>query len=405
MTQICTSTPLPAAAATDLATPRLPLAGLLALATAGFITILMEALPAGLLAQISRDMAVSEAMAGQMVTIYALGSLLAAIPLAAATRGWRRRPLLQTALCGFVVVNTVTAFSDNYLLTLAARFIAGVCAGLLWALLAGFASRMVADSLRGRAIAVTMVGIPLALSLGIPFGTLLGSWIGWRYTFGSVSILTLMLIAWVQWRLPDFAGQAATRQIAVVRVLGIPGVAAVLGVTFGFVLAHNMLYTYIAPFLNLAAMPGRIDLILFIFGAMAFVGIWITGVGIDRWLRRLVLFSTLLFMLATLAFGIGSTVPAVIYVATAAWGLAFGGAATLFQTAIANAAGDAADVGQSMIVTVWNLAIAGGGALGGAVLDIGGAQMLPWALLILLLPAWLIAWRASGHGFPHARPQ
>lgn len=163
MTQICTSTPLPAAAATDLATPRLPLAGLLALATAGFITILMEALPAGLLAQISRDMAVSEAMAGQMVTIYALGSLLAAIPLAAATRGWRRRPLLQTALCGFVVVNTVTAFSDNYLLTLAARFIAGVCAGLLWALLAGFASRMVADSLRGRAIAVTMVGIPLTL--------------------------------------------------------------------------------------------------------------------------------------------------------------------------------------------------------------------------------------------------
>lgn len=401
MKQICTPASFSSPAA--LAAPRLPLAGLLALATAGFITILMEALPAGLLAQISSDMAISEALAGQMVTIYALGSLLAAIPLAAATRSWRRRPLLQTALCGFVIVNTITAFSDNYVLTLAARFIAGVCAGLLWALLAGFASRMVADSLRGRAIAVTMVGIPLALSLGIPFGTLLGSWIGWRYTFGSVSILTLMLIAWVQWRLPDFAGQAATRQIPVIRVLGIPGVAAVLGVTFGFVLAHNMLYTYIAPFLNLAAMPGRIDLILFIFGAMAFVGIWITGAGIDRWLRRLVLLSTVLFMLAALALAIGGTVPAVIYIATAVWGLAFGGAATLFQTAIANAAGDAADVGQSMIVTVWNLAIAGGGAVGGAVLDIGGARMLPWALLILLLPAWLIAWRASGYGFPAAR--
>lgn len=403
MKQVCAPESFPSTV--DLATPRLPLAGLLALATAGFITILMEALPAGLLAQISSDMAVSEALAGQMVTIYALGSLLAAIPLAAATRGWRRRPLLQTALCGFVVVNTITAFSDNYLLTLAARFIAGVCAGLLWAMLAGFASRMVADSLRGRAIAVTMVGIPLALSLGIPFGTLLGSWIGWRYTFGSVSILTLMLMAWVQWRLPDFAGQAAARQIAVLKVLGIPGVAAVLGVTFGFVLAHNMLYTYIAPFLHLAAMPERIDLILFIFGAMAFVGIWITGIGIDRWLRRLVLLSTALFMLAALALAIGSTMPTVIYIATAAWGLAFGGAATLFQTAIANAAGDAADVGQSMIVTVWNLAIAGGGAVGGAVLDIGGAHMLPWALLILLLPAWLIAWRASGHGFPATQRQ
>ncbi|WP_211463581.1 MFS transporter, partial [Collimonas silvisoli] len=161
----------------------LPLAGLLALAMAGFITILTEALPAGLLTQMSRDLAVSESVVGQLVTIYAIGSLLAAIPLVAATRSWRRRPLLQTAIGGFFIVNTVTALSDSYLLTLVARLFAGVFAGLLWALLAGFASRMAAPSLRGRAIAVAMVGTPLALSLGIPLGTLLGSWIGWRFTF------------------------------------------------------------------------------------------------------------------------------------------------------------------------------------------------------------------------------
>lgn len=71
---------------------RLPLGGLLALATAGFITILTEAMPAGLLPQMSQDLAVSPALVGQLVTLYAIGSLLAAIPLVILTQGWRRRP-------------------------------------------------------------------------------------------------------------------------------------------------------------------------------------------------------------------------------------------------------------------------------------------------------------------------
>ena len=115
----------------------LPLGGLLALASAGFITILTEAMPAGLLPQIGEGLGVSPALVGQLVTVYALGSLLAAIPLTLLTRGLRRRPLLLMAIGGFALVNSVTALSSHYGLTLVARFFAGVFAGLLWALLAG----------------------------------------------------------------------------------------------------------------------------------------------------------------------------------------------------------------------------------------------------------------------------
>src|SRR5450830_665024 len=65
----------------------LPLGGLLALACAGFITILTEAMPAGLLPQMGAGLGVSPALVGQLVTFYALGSLLAAIPLTLLTRG------------------------------------------------------------------------------------------------------------------------------------------------------------------------------------------------------------------------------------------------------------------------------------------------------------------------------
>lgn len=105
---------------------RLPIGALLALAMAAFLTILTEALPAGLLPQMARDLAVSEAWVGQTVTIYAMGSLVAAIPLTAVTQGIRRRPLLLAAIGGFVVANTVTTLFVSYMTIMVARLLAGV---------------------------------------------------------------------------------------------------------------------------------------------------------------------------------------------------------------------------------------------------------------------------------------
>ena len=72
----------------------LPLAGLSALAMAGFIAITTETMPAGLLVQIGSGLSVSVSGAGQLVTAYALGSVVGAVPLVALTRGLRRRAVL-----------------------------------------------------------------------------------------------------------------------------------------------------------------------------------------------------------------------------------------------------------------------------------------------------------------------
>ncbi|AXE92697.1 MFS transporter [Paraburkholderia terricola] len=379
---------------------RMPLASLLALAMAAFITILTEALPAGLLPQMARGLAVSEAWVGQTVTIYAIGSLVAAIPLIAATQGMRRRPLLLAAIAGFAIANTVTTLSTSYALTMVARFLAGVSAGLLWALLAGYAARMVPEHQQGRAIAIAMVGTPLALSLGVPAGTFLGDLMGWRMCFGIVSLLALMLMVWVRLKVPDFAGQAVGKRLSLRHVFTLPGIRPVLFVVLAFVLAHNILYTYIAPFLVMAGMVDRTDLVLLVFGITSLLGVWIIGVLIDQYLRALTLASTVLFGLSALVLGMAGTEPIAVYAAVGAWGLAFGGAATLFQTALAKTAGDAADVAQSMLVTAWNTAIAGGGIVGGVLLDRLGVGAFSPALLMLLLATLLVAWSARHHGFP-----
>lgn len=377
---------------------RLPLPALLALAMAAFITILTEALPAGLLPLMAQGLTVSEALVGQLVTIYAIGSLLAAIPLTVVTQSWRRRPLLLIAISGFALVNMVTAVSDSYTVILVARFFAGVFAGLLWALVAGYAARLVPEHLKGRAIAIAMAGTPIALSLGIPAGTLLGVASGWRATFGLMSLLTVILVFWVIAKVPDFPGQARGKGVALRTVFTLPGIRPILFVTLVYVLAHNILYTYIAPFLVPAGIAERTDLVLLVFGIAALLGIWIVGVLIDRCLRELVLVSMTLFALAALTLGLAGTVPAAVYTSVAVWGLAFGGSATLFQTALAKAAGEATDVAQSMMVTVWNIAIAGGGIVGGILLETFSVSVFPWSVLALLVAALAVTVVSSAAG-------
>ncbi|BFH60426.1 MFS transporter [Paenibacillus azoreducens] len=378
---------------------RFPWGGLIALAMAGFICILTETLPAGLLPQISAGLGISEALTGQLVTLYALGSLLAAIPLTTATRGWRRRPLLLLCLIGFLVFNSITAMSSNYSLTLVSRFMAGVSAGVLWGMVAGYARRMVPDPLKGRAMAVAMVGTPLALALGVPAGTFLGVAVGWRAVFGLMSLLTVLLVVWVLWKMPDYPGQQADKRLPLRKVFVMPGVRSVLMVVLTWILAHNILYTYIAPYLAESGLARRVDLVLLIFGMTSVVGIWLTGIWIDRMLRPLVLISLISFGLVSILLGIGSGQPMIIYAAVAIWGLTFGGAATLLQTAIAETAGESADVAQSMLVTVWNLAIGGGGLVGAILFETTGVRSFPWTVFILVVLGLLIAWRAKEHGF------
>jgi predicted MFS family arabinose efflux permease len=381
---------------------RLPLGALLALATAGFITVMTEAMPAGLLPQMSSGLNVSQALIGQLVTLYAIGSILAAIPLTIATRGWRRRPLLLSAIGGFAIANSITALSEWYWLTLIARFIAGVFAGLLWALLAGYASRMVAPHLQGRAITVAMLGAPLALSLGIPAGTLLGTLVGWRLSFAIMTALTVVLVIWVRWQVPDFAGERVGKRMPLRQVFTLPGVRSVLFVTLTYVVAHNLLYTYIAPFLQPSGLDANVDRVLLVFGLASVLSLWIVGSLIDRWLRELVLISAGLFLLSAIALGLWRESPSVVYITTAVWGLAFGAMPSLLQTASAKTAKEAADTAQSMLVTLWNVGIAGGGLMGGLLLGNLGVGAFPWIVAGLLVLTLSVAIKARGHGFPRA---
>jgi predicted MFS family arabinose efflux permease len=378
---------------------RLPLAGLLALFTAGFLGIINETVPAGLLPEISKSLGRSESLAGQTITVYAVATALTAIPLNAALKNRGRRTLLVSALITFALANAVIALVDNFAVILIARFVAGVGAGLIWSNLGGYAARLVPEQFRGKAIAIAMAGIPVALSLGLPLGTLLGRAAGWQATFGVAAALSIVLVGWVFIALPNLEGMPTGGHVPVTAILRTRGVRTVVLVIAGYMIAHNILYTYIGPLAAASGAGGQIELVLLAFGVAALLSIWGTGAFVDPHHRRLMVTSTVLFGASAFVLAFATASPVILYVGVVAWGFAFGGSATLLLTAGMRAAGT--DAIQSIIVTTFNISIAAGGVFGGLLLSGLGVTAIPWVTFALMIPTMITTVASRRHAFPH----
>jgi predicted MFS family arabinose efflux permease len=388
-----TTTPRPTAPPTT--GDRFPLAALLVMALTGFLLLATETMPAGLLTGIARGMGTTQAASGQLVSTYALGTILVTLPAVAWTRSMRRKPVLLLALLGFLLMNVVVGLSHQLALSYAARFIAGGLSGLLWGMLAGYARRITAPDRAGRALAIASIGTPLGLALGTPVGSWLGDTLGWRWSFGALSLLTVATITLAIALVPDAPGQAAATHMPLRRVITIPGVLPVLAVITTWMVAHNSVYTYLEPYLHDTGTRLSVGLALVIFGLAALIGLAITAALIDGALRQLTLGSIALFVIAGGLLWLSGGSSAVVLVAIVLWGIGYGGAATLLQTAIANAAGPHADVANSMLGVAFNLAIFGAGVLGAVVISAASGLALATVMVVLALTALAIA--ATSH--------
>ena len=373
------------------------------MALTGFVLLATETMPAGLLPQIADGMGTSEGAAGQLVSAYALGTVVMTLPAVAWTRGMRRKPVLLIGLAGFLVANAVVLASTSMPLSYAARFVAGAFSGLLWGMLAGYARRITPAGLAGRALAVASLGTPVGLAIGTPLGSWLGSTVDWRWAFAALALLTVLTLALAGTLVPDAPGQAAETRTPPVRVLALPGVAAVLAVIATWMIAHNIMYTYVAPYLRDAGVGVSVELALVAFGVAALVGLAVTGAVIDRWLRAVTLASIALFATAGVVLLVGHGSRTAVLAAVVAWGVAYGGAATQLQTAVADASGPDADVANSMLGVAFNIAIFAAGVLGAVVLRTDDGLALPVVMAVLAAVALAVAVVTRSTAFPTKR--
>lgn len=227
-------------------------------------------------------------------------------------------------------------------------------------------------------MAIASIGVPAGLAFGTPLGSWIGSTLGWRYPFVALTALALVAVVLTVTCVPDASGQRATSQMPVLEVFALPGVGLILAVISSWMLAHNTFYTYIASYLRFGNVRLSTQLALVTFGIAAIAGVWVTGLLIDRALRALVLTSIASFVTAGVVFAVAHQSLVVVLIAIVLWGVAFGGAATQLQTAMAQSSGENADVANSLVGVAFNIAIFGGGVSGAVLISVDGVGHCRW---------------------------
>lgn len=394
-----TTLPAPARAVVE-ETKRLPLAALGALAVIGFVLVAMETMPAGLLPAIAAEMGTSEGTVGLFVSAYALGTVLITIPAITLTRGMRRKPLLLGAILGLVLANTTTALSTDVTLSLVSRFVAGAFSGVIWGMLAAYGRKISPPSRAGLSLAIVSVGAPVGFALGTPLGSWLGTTFDWRWAFAGLTAVAVIAGVFISVIAPDAEGQPGPSRLPLLRVFRIPGIAVILAVIFTWMLAHNTIYTYIAPYLRTTGSTLTADVELFTFGVSSIAGIIITGALLDRHPRPLLHGSVALFIAAAVVLLVGHTILPAVIAGTVLWGATFGGAAAQLQAALTTTGGADSDVANSFLPVAFNLAIFGAGILGAALLTNFGALALAVVMIVAGLAALMLTIYGRRAAFP-----
>jgi predicted MFS family arabinose efflux permease len=380
----------------------------LAMGVFGLLTA--EYLPASLLTLMATDLGVSEALAGQAVTVTAVVALFAGLLVPGLTRSIDRRWVLLGFSTLMVASNLLVAVSSSFAVLLLMRILLGIALGGFWSMAAAVAMRLVPSALLPRALSIIFSGIAIGTVVAVPMGSYLGGLYGWRSAFFAAAAVGIVTLAFQSFTLPRLAPRRPARLRTVLEVLLRPGIA--MGM-FGCVLVHSghfAMFTYVRPFLEGTTGIGAqgLSLMLLGFGVANFAGTLLAGKLLERHpLATLVLMPALVGVAALGLVLLPASVPGQA-VLLAIWGLAFGGVPVAWSNWVANAVPDQAESAGGMVVASVQSAIATGAAAGGAMFSLGGsAGVFVAAAVLMLLAALLIAVRvrvSSGCGVGEPKP-
>ncbi|MFK0021505.1 MFS transporter [Streptomyces sp. NPDC090798] len=384
----------------------MPLA-LLALAVGAFGIGTTEFVMMGLLPDVADDLQISIPSAGHLVSAYALGVVIGAPLLAAATARMSRRKVLIALMGLFVAGNALSAFAPDYHWLLAARFVSGLPHGAFFGVGAVVATSLVAPERKARSVSLMFLGLTVANIAGVPVATFIGQHFGWRATFLGVSAIGLAAIASLAFLIPRDHTHAPTGglrgELAALRSLP---VWLALGTTVAGFGALFSAYSYITPMLTDSAgyADSSVTLLLALFGVGATVGNLVGGRLADHSLRGtlfggLVSLVTVLALFPVLMSAQWSAAVAVTLLGTAAFITG-----SPLQLMVMEKASAAPSLASSANQAAFNLANAGGAWIGGIALAAGFGATSP-ALAGALLAVLGLAVAATAYAVDRRRAE
>jgi predicted MFS family arabinose efflux permease len=370
--------------------------GVLTVSVGIFSMITAEQLPVGLIPAIAGELGVSTGTAGQTVTAPGLIAAFASIGIPLVVGRLDRRMLLAVLLAVMAVASTVSALAPNYAVLIGSRVFVGITIGGFWAIAGSLAMRLVPGPYVARAMVLIFGGVSAAAVLGVPVGTILGEWLGWRAAFGALAGLSAAVLAAALVFLPRLPAAEPVRPHALLAQLRNPALVAGIVATALLVAGHYGAYTFVSPaLLDISGVgSGTIGVLLLGYGVLGMVANVIAGRRAARSPGRTAAVIAVVLGATLAIFPIVGASPWSGAALLMVWGLAYGGAPVTLQTWVMTAAPASAEAATAVYCFVFNLFIAVGVAASGLVVDALGVPSVLWLGAVLVLLVLLTVRRA-----------
>ncbi|MEB6321344.1 MFS transporter [Staphylococcus xylosus] len=219
-----------------------------------FIVGMVEMMVAGIMNLMSNDLHVSEAIVGQLVTLYAITFAIAGPILVKLTNRFSPRPVLLWALAIFIIGNVIIAMAPNFSILVFGRILSSAAAALIVVKILALTALLTAPQHRGKMIGIVYSGFSGANVFGVPIGTIIGDLVGWRYTFlfiVAVSVLVGILMYFYvpqpQFEIPKAGTETTQRTSSYSKILRPAEIVKYLSITFLLLVANSVTFIYINP--------------------------------------------------------------------------------------------------------------------------------------------------------------
>jgi predicted MFS family arabinose efflux permease len=359
---------------------------------AAFALVTSELFPVGVLSAVSADLGTPTGVTGLMVTVPGVVAAVSAPLVAVHTRGLDSRVALALLVALVGLSNLASAFAANIEAVLVARVAVGIGVGGFWALAAGIAPRLVPQARVPLATAVVFGGVSAASVLGVPATAQLSSVLGWRAGSVTIALVAAGVVVAVIRLVPALpAVPDQVRRRSGTFATAVRRSWLVLVVTTLVVVGHFAVFTFAGPIVQSVSGVAESDLppVFLAYGLAGMGGNLIAGRFValsPRRAARTIAVTIAMTLLLLLAVG-HDPVPGTGLMLV--WGLAFGATSVTLQLWLLQVSGSAAQLATSASVSVFNLAVAAGAALGGIAIDVTGTERsaLVVATVLLLLAA------------------
>jgi len=348
------------------------------MAISAFIFNTTEFVPIALLSDIGHSFAMPVETVGHMITIYAWIVAILSLPAMLATARIERRKLLIALFVIFIGGHAVSVMAQSFAMLLVGRALIALAHAVFWSITASLVVRVAPKDRQTKALGLLSMGSALATVLGLPLGRMIGQWLGWRMTFGTIGVAALLAMIMVWWILPKLPSKDVGSAASLPSIFNNIPLLTVYTLTVLCVTAHFTAYSYIEPYMLTISQFSQqfATVILLSFGVAGLLASWLFGHLYDRFPR-----AFLISAMATLLFSLLASVwlphvPILWLVLAMLWGLAITAISLAFQLRVLQLAPNATDVAMSIFSGIYNIGIGGGAFVGGLVIASLGLAMV-----------------------------